>query len=174
MDEQTLEKLLANLVDEVGGDWMLAGGALVRLVFDANRGTEDIDLMRISHPEDSMEVSLNLIFRHAIGLGLGPEWINTAMTPFVRMATGWESELALLRTGKKGRLHRPTLTLFTFLKLERGSEVDLNDIIAAFRKLNARSPTEFSEEKLLSWLTPQARLKWQTHRDHILGNRDES
>jgi len=168
MDEQTLEKLLKNLVDEVGGDWLLAGGALVRLVFDANRGTEDIDLMRISHPEDSMEVSLNLIFRHAIEQGLGPEWINTAMTPFVRMATGWESELVLLRTGKKGRLHRPTLTLFTFLKLERGSEVDLKDIQAAFRKLAPRDPAEFSEEKLRSWLSPQASVTWQTHRTRLL------
>lgn len=47
MDTNKLQSVLDYLCKEVGGDWLLAGGALVRLKFDASRGTEDMDIVRI-------------------------------------------------------------------------------------------------------------------------------
>lgn len=43
MESKTLNEVLDYLGNELGGDWLLAGGSLVRLKFDATRGTEDMD-----------------------------------------------------------------------------------------------------------------------------------
>ena len=167
MDSTTLEKLLTHLIDEVGGDWLVAGGTLVRLIFDSSRGTEDIDLLRIRHPVDSNEVSLDKLYQFALSIGSGPEWINTAMAPFVRAAPGWESHIVPLRRGKSGTLHRPTLTLFAYLKLERGSEIDIQDLEKAFQ-LTQKRPEEFSEKTLEGWLSLEGKKLWLTLRPRLL------
>jgi hypothetical protein len=41
MEATTLEKFLQYLIDDIGGDWLLAGGSLVRLIFDETRGAEE-------------------------------------------------------------------------------------------------------------------------------------
>lgn len=51
------KEILRFLCDDLGGDWLLIGGTLVRLYFDSIRGTEDIDLVRIRHPELSDDAS---------------------------------------------------------------------------------------------------------------------
>ena len=47
VDAKFLEEILETLTDTVGGDWLLAGGSLVRLVFDDTRSTEDVDIARM-------------------------------------------------------------------------------------------------------------------------------
>ena len=47
MEHQTIEKLLALLCQEIGGDWLLAGGSLIQLEVNDARATEDIDLVNI-------------------------------------------------------------------------------------------------------------------------------
>jgi hypothetical protein len=40
MDSKRLDEILAYLCEDLGGDWLLTGGALVRHEFDASRGAE--------------------------------------------------------------------------------------------------------------------------------------
>lgn len=141
------QEILKYLCNELGGDWLLTGGALVRLKFDGNRATEDIDLMKISHPTLSDEVTRNELFRWLMKHGLGPEWVNAAVEPFVREAKGWENELVLLEEGSRGRVFRPSLTLFVYLKLRRGTAIDIADL-----KVAAASCAEkFDESKFSHW-----------------------
>lgn len=147
METKTIEEILSYLCEELGGDWFLTGGALVRLIFDADRGTEDVDLVRIRHSELSDEAAKNQLFRWLIDRELGPEWVNSAVEPFVREVPGWESEVVLFRSGAKGRVLRPTITLFVYLKLRRGTEIDLLDIEKAISKC----PEKLDEARLLAW-----------------------
>ncbi len=39
LDSSQLEEILNYLTDGLGGDWLLTGGSLVRLNFDADRGS---------------------------------------------------------------------------------------------------------------------------------------
>ena len=160
MDAKTLEEILSFLSDDLGGDWLLTGGSLVRLVFDASRGTEDVDLVRIAHPELSDEAAKNRLFRWLIDRGLGPEWVNSAVEPFVREVEGWKRELVLVRTGTKGQIFRPNLTLFVYLKLRRGSEVDLADI----RSATPNCPEGFDEKKFRAWAEPSLTRKFEAAR----------
>lgn len=162
-DSTKIAEVLTYLCDEVGGDWLLAGGSLVCLKFDADRGTEDIDIMRIRHSHLSDEAAKNELFKWLIANGLGPEWVNAAMEPFVKAANGWESEIVEIKTGKKGRIFRPTLTLFTFLKLRRGTEIDLRDIVSARKSC----PEKFDETKLKSWSNEAVWNRFQKVRKQI-------
>lgn len=147
MESKTIEEVLAFLCENLGGDWLLTGGALVRLNFDENRGTEDLDLVRIRHPELSDEAAKNQLFKWLIQRGLGPEWVNSAVEPFVREVEEWDREVVLLRDGPRGKIFRPCLTLFVYLKLRRGSEIDLADIQKAAENCVER----FDEAKFLTW-----------------------
>jgi hypothetical protein len=141
MEAKLLEQILTYLCDELGGEWLLTGGSLVR----------------IDHPSLSDEAARNALFRWLIDRGLGPEWVNTAVEPFVREVPSWEQELAVLREGARGRVYRSNLTLFTYLKLRRGSEIDLTDVVKAM----SACPEGLDENKLAGWATPEvaARLK---------------
>ena len=147
MDTLKIEEILTFLCEVLGGDWFLTGGALVRLNFDDTRGTEDLDLVRIRHPELSDDAAKNQLFRWLIDRDLGPEWVNSAVEPFVREVPAWENEVVLLREGGKGRVFRPNLTLFVYLKLRRASEIDLLDI----EKATLKCPEKLDEQKLQGW-----------------------
>lgn len=47
METAKLTQMLDILCQEIGGDWLLTGGSLVRFDIDPARGTEDIDLVNI-------------------------------------------------------------------------------------------------------------------------------
>ncbi len=157
MEASTQEEILRYLLDEVGGDWFLTGGGLVRMSFDASRGTEDLDLVKISHSEQSDDSAKQMLYRWLIDRGFGPEWINSAVEPFVREVSDWQKETVLARTGEKGRLFRPTITLFVYLKLRRGTEIDIGDIQKAAQKC----AEPFDEKLLLSWGNPKVAERYQ-------------
>ena len=128
MDTHQIDSILTFLCEELGGDWFLTGGSLVRLKFDAHRGTEDMDLVRIRDELQSEERSRTRLFEWLMQHNLGPEWVNTAVEPFVKRVPNWESEVIELRAGRIGRVFRPNLTFFIYLKLGRATSADWKDI----------------------------------------------
>ena len=163
MEAKQLDEIVDYLLNELGGDWLLTGGSLVRLSFDANRGTQDVDLVRISHPRLSDEATRNELFQWLIKRGLGPEWVNTAVEPFVKAIPSWEKELVLERTGTQGRIFRPSFTFFVYLKLGRGTEVDIEDIRAAL----PHCKEGFNAEKFDLWATPALKKSLSSLRSKI-------
>ncbi|MGK5088937.1 hypothetical protein WDW86_15370 [Bdellovibrionota bacterium FG-2] len=106
----------------------LTGGSLVKFEFESGRATEDIDIVRIRHDTLSDEASRNELYRWLIQRGSGPEWVNTAVEPFLNEVPDWKKEVVLIRNGSAGNIFRPSLTLFIFLKLRRGTPIDFQDI----------------------------------------------
>jgi hypothetical protein len=76
--------------------------------------------------------------------------VNSTVEPFVREVKDWQTEVVPIETGSRGRVFRPNLTLFVYLKIRRGSEIDLEDI----RKALLVCPEKFSKDRLLSWCNP--------------------
>jgi hypothetical protein len=65
MEAKLLEQILTYLGEELGGEWLLTGGSLVR----------------IGHPSLSDEAARNALFRWLIDRGLGPEWVTRRSNP---------------------------------------------------------------------------------------------
>lgn len=139
-----VEALLKDICQNVGGEWLLLGGSLVQLEYDGDRATADIDLLSLSHPDLSETRTQDELFKAAIRLGLDAESVNSAARFFLTETPGWESELIEWKKGAKGRVYRPSLTLFVALKLKRGTEVDIRDIEFAVKKEGASA---FMEER---------------------------
>lgn len=157
MDTKQIDEILTYLTDQLGGDWLLAGGSLVRLVFDGSRGTEDIDLARMREsPHLSRDAALASLYQKLIADGLGPEWVNTALEPFVAAVPDWMDHVVLLKEGGMGRIFRPTLTLFAFLKLRRGTDIDMQDVRAAARAC----PEKFDEHQFMAWADPLLQARY--------------
>lgn len=156
MEKAKADEILEKLCQEIGGDWLLLGGTLVQLYYDGARSTEDIDLVQMAHPSKSKEVAQDELFRFTMSRwGMGPEYVNLAVEFFVRDLSGWEAEIQVYRHGPKGRVFRPSLTLFCALKVRRGSELDLRDLKTAIDKEGA---DQVDWAKLQKWL-PQEKLK---------------
>ena len=163
MKTETIQEIINFLCQELGGDWFLTGGALVRLKFDSSRGTEDLDFVRINHPTLSDEAAKDIFFRWLMNKNLGPEWVNSAVEPFVKEVPNWQKETVLIEKGSKGRIFRPNQTLFIYLKLKRGSEIDFNDILIAKKKCSEK----FDEKKFLSWADEKLKNKFLKFRDSL-------
>jgi hypothetical protein len=163
MDSKQLEDILTYLCEELGGDWLLTGGALVRHEFDAQRGTEDVDLVRFASREMSDEAAKTLLFKWLIARGLGPEWVNSAVEPFVKEVPNWSRETVLIRAGSKGNILRPNLSLFTYLKFRRGTEIDILDVQKALPKC----PEGFDEPKFLSWADAKTSARFRAFRKKL-------
>jgi hypothetical protein len=126
LNRERLERLLGAMVENLHGDWLLVGGALVALWLEPRRVTEDIDLVGLgSSPDDRLD-----LMRFADAMGLPIEAVNSAADYFVRRIPGWNEELELFRTGRQARIFRPSATLFLLLKMERLSDQDLFDCLA--------------------------------------------
>lgn len=163
MDSTQVTEILDFICDHLGGDWFLTGGALVRLYFDETRGTEDVDLVKLQHPSLSDEAAKNKLFRWLIDRGLGPEWVNSAVEPFVQEVPTWKKETVLIRSGSKGNIYRPSLTLFVYLKLRRGTEIDVLDIKKAIPHCKER----FDENKFLKWANEKVKKKFLENRSAL-------
>jgi len=133
LDRARLEQVVEAVAERLPGDWLLIGGALAALWLEPRRTTEDVDLIGLG---GTIEERLSLM-RLAGELGLPVEALNSAADFFVRRIDGWRDELEPFRTGTAGRIHRPTVTLFVLLKIERLTDHDLADCLAAVARARA-------------------------------------
>jgi hypothetical protein len=161
MDAAKLTAILDEICQKVGGKWLLTGGALIQLQADAARATEDVDLVAISHETLSPVAAQNELFKAAIRSGLGPESVNSAAGFFVAQVPGWQNHLIEIQSGACGTIYRPSLTLFTILKLGRGTEVDLLDIAAAVQSFGA---AEFDPRSFSQMASNEVRKLFEAHR----------
>jgi hypothetical protein len=159
METSKLRRILEQLSHEIGGDWLLVGGALVQLELNAERATEDIDFALISSTEKTQEKLLTELFRFSMTeLHLGPESLNTAVSPFLEELPGWRDECKLLMSGPAGSIYRPSLSLFLALKIRRSSTIDIEDMKAA---LKGWPKSELDLPKLQGWLRTEQFTKLQ-------------
>ncbi|HUF46831.1 MAG TPA: hypothetical protein VMM93_03385 [Vicinamibacterales bacterium] len=123
LDAKRLDAIVQSVVDRLPGDWLLVGGALVALWLDARRVTEDVDLVGIDGTGADRRSLLGL----AHDLGLPVEALNSAADYFVERIPDWREHIEPFRTGRAGRVFRPSPTLFLVLKARRLSTRDLDD-----------------------------------------------
>jgi hypothetical protein len=154
METSKINGLLNELCQKVGGKWLLTGGSLIQLEIDGHRATEDIDLVAIEHETLSHIAAQDELFKAAIRQGLSPESVNSAASFFVQRIAGWKNHLIELRTGPKGAIFRPDLTLFLALKLGRGTEIDLSDVASAVKAFDSK---EFNFERFKQMVEPKTR-----------------
>jgi hypothetical protein len=135
LGRERLEEVLAAMVEHLEGEWLLVGGALVALWLEPRRVTEDIDLVSL---ETSQEQRFRLM-EFAAAAGLPIEAVNSAADFFVRRIAGWEQEIELFRSGSRGKIYRPTPTLFLLLKIGRLSDQDLADCRTVIARARAET-----------------------------------
>jgi hypothetical protein len=133
LDRSGLARVVDAVAERLAGEWLLVGGALVALWLEPRRTTEDIDILGLRGTAEERWALMAL----AVELGLPVEAMNSAADFFVRRIEGWRDELEPFRRGARGRVYRPTVTLFLLLKLGRLSEQDLADCLAALRRAGA-------------------------------------
>jgi hypothetical protein len=125
LDAARIDAIVQSVSDRLAGDWLLIGGGLAALWFDARRVTEDVDLIGIEGTGADRLSLLGL----AQDLGLPVEALNSAADFFVHRIADWRDQMEILRVGRAGRIFRPTPTLFLLLKLRRLSSRDLDDCV---------------------------------------------
>ena len=158
MENLKVRRILDEICQKIGGDWLLVGGALVQLELQTDRSTEDVDLAFIRHEHKSVTAAQNELFQFSMKeLQIGPESLNLSVTFFLDQIPNWKNECVLLQSGAIGNVFRPNLSLFIALKLNRASSIDLQDIRFALDKL---PQAELSETKLKLWLSDKALQKW--------------
>jgi hypothetical protein len=167
LDRTAIERVVAAIADELSGDWLLIGGALVALWLEPRRVTEDIDVIAVDGaPQRRLEL-MELAERH----GLPIEAVNSAADFFVQRIDGWLGEVAPLRVGRRGRVLRPSPTLLLLLKLRRLSESDLDDCRAAIARARADGlPLDVDRvERELDALAPPASAELAQRRRALRG-----
>src|SRR3954447_4367917 len=108
LDAARIDAIVQSVSDRLAGDWLLIGGGLAALWFDARRVTEDVDLIGIEGTGADRLSLLGL----AQDLGLPVEALNSAADFFVHRIADWRDQMEILRVGRAGRIFRPTPTLF--------------------------------------------------------------
>ena len=124
MEKKLLEKFIHLLADQVEGKWILIGGSVLPLLEASFRHTQDIDI--VGPPLSTQKDTLTLM-EIAQTLGLPIEAINQAASFFLYKIPNWEKELVLIHKSSKASIFRPSATLYILLKLNRLSEIDLED-----------------------------------------------
>lgn len=123
LDRDRLDAIVTAVCDRLEGDWLLIGGAIAALWFEPRRTTEDVDILGVAGKASDRFA----LFALADSLGIPIESMNSAADFFVQRIPDWQSQMVLFRSGPKGRVFRPTATLFLLLKLGRLDERDLDD-----------------------------------------------
>ncbi len=135
LDRARIAGIVQAIADQLPGDWLLIGGALVSLWIEPRRVTEDIDVVGFEGTGADRLALLGL----ATDLGLPVEALNSAADFFVHRIDDWRDQVEPFRVGAKGRIFRPTPTLFLHLKVGRLSEQDLADCQALVLAASAHS-----------------------------------
>jgi len=123
LDRAQLEAIVDAVCARLDGDWLVIGGAIAALWFEPRRTTEDVDIMGMQgRASDRME-----LFALAEQLELPIEVLNSAADFFVQRVADWRDHVVVFRQGARGRVFRPSATLFLVLKSRRLDERDLAD-----------------------------------------------
>ena len=146
MELEKLKLALGRICQNIGGDWLLLGGSLVRFDVDPTRGTHDLDIVQIPIRLDA--ISRTALVLEMKALGLSPEQVNSAVSFFLPEPGLWETHVVELASYPAGRLFRPTLTLFAYLKLQRATPIDVEDVVKARNKWGA---AEFDAAAFGQW-----------------------
>jgi hypothetical protein len=133
MDNVTIKKFLKKMGQDLEGQWILVGGALLLALDLSDRMTIDIDLVPVNRATNQDTLKLMDISQD---LNMPPETINLSAEYFLKKIKGWEKELILLQQTKKCKIYRPSKKLFKKLKEARGTSTDMLDI-KAYEKLNS-------------------------------------
>ncbi|MBC7385828.1 MAG: hypothetical protein H7301_06670 [Cryobacterium sp.] len=145
MEAAKVDALLEDLCQTVGGKWLLLGGSVGPLESGGNRALEELDLLSISHPKlSAVDAQAELVIA-ATRIGLDPKTLNTSARFFLEGIKNWQNQILVSRRGPKGIIYKPSLTLFTVLKLKRGTELDMQDIEQAVKNegVDAFAQTQF-------------------------------
>ena len=129
LDRARIAEVVTAVADELTGDFLLVGGALVALWLDPRRMSEDIDIIGFEGESRERFALMELAQRH----GLPIEAVNSAADFFVFRIADWREQVEVLQAGARGRVFRPTPTLFLLLKVGRLSETDLDDCVSLLR-----------------------------------------
>lgn len=151
-DRARVAALVEAISDQLAGDWLLIGGALVALWLEPERTTQDIDLIGMRGDPSERYALLDFAARS----GLPIESINSAADFFVQRIPGWREQVEVLRAGARGRILRPTHTLFLLLKIGRLSERDLADCLAAVAHQGSGGPLDRARVKAALAALPPA------------------
>ncbi len=157
--EDKVSLLLDDLCQNVGGEWLLLGGALALHLFESKRITHDIDIVPIKDQVGPLD--LKILFERAKLLSLSPEQVNSAVLHFLEECEGWQKHLVCVQKGQKGKIFRPSLSLYMALKLNRGTAIDVEDVE---RAINYCPKTEFQDAYFQVWANAKAKKHLETHR----------
>lgn len=124
---ELMQKFLAEACRELSGSWILMGGALIPALGLNHRQTVDVDFVAFDKSDNEARLGL---FKLCERLGLGPEAINPAGEFFLKSIPGWQAQLVKLTESNKVTIYRPKFSLFIKLKLARGTESDVADLLA--------------------------------------------
>jgi len=156
MDTQKIDQILNEVCNNLGGDWLLIGGSLVQLLKANDRATRDIDLVPFDASAEIDPVLRLSFVQMAKKLGLVATSINHSAGFFVRQFHNWESQTKLFLSGPKGKVFRPTTTLFLALKIKRATEVDISDCHAYLKFFHEETP---DRDLLRKWLSAEEEQK---------------
>lgn len=133
-DRIRIQALLELAGERLAGDWLLIGGGAAASWFAPSRTTEDIDLIGLLGTQDERFALMQL----AVDAAIPVEAVNSAADFFVRKIPGWRDEIVPLHRGPAATIYRPSATLFLLLKINRLSEVDLDDCLALHEHCRVR------------------------------------
>jgi hypothetical protein len=144
--------LLDEICGKLGGTWLLGGGSLVLLEFDPQRVAHNVDLVPVNVKSGILQLQRQ-VDSLAHPLGFTTAQVRALALGYLEEVPDWIRYSVELKSYSLGRLIRPDLTLFTYLKLRRGTEKDIADVRAAVAKLGRR---EFNVAAFASWAQSRA------------------
>lgn len=145
LTQQNYQEFLDLVTDEITGDWLVVGGALLGLLEKQERITMDIDICPIGEMTNDLRLELMNL---AAKCGLPVEAINPAADFFIKQIPHWKTSIVLLKKGQRGAIYRPSIELYFKLKLARFSQTDLQDCLS-FLRWHIENKTSFDNKNLL-------------------------
>jgi len=138
------DEFLKNILEETENDWVIIGGSLLAIIQASYRATSDIDICPVNEMTNENRL---LLMKIADKSGLPIEVLNPSADFFLRQIPNWKASLVLFKAGKKGNIFRPSLELYLKLKLNRGTDTDLEDCIS-FIHWHKNNLLEINSEKI--------------------------
>ena len=132
MKTKEINKLYTNILKHLTGEWLLVGGALLNILGISNRETIDIDLVPLGEVTNQDQIRIMEIAEQT---GFPPETVNFSAEYYVKKIEYWKDEIILMFENDVLKIYRPTRKLFTALKKQRGTEIDILDIKAFESKI---------------------------------------